>query len=319
MAQQIIYIEGKGFIPIQSGQSVQEAIAAADSGGSRTETTPQPQTEKPSGARGAVGAVLDAGVGAAKGLGESAFNLGRIAKGIPLVPGLPQVTGMDATVGGLGNALAELVYGPSGQTADQAFSEVPPELEAQGTGEKVGKTLEQVIEFLLPAGKVGPLGRLSADVVGSTPKAAGAVRRGLSNLAWKGAPIADDAFGAAGVAALHGDESPQSAAAWSAGGGVGGQALSQIARLLATPFGQQLGPYLAALAAMNAGGGLTQTGVGAGLTGFGLAKAAAQHAITRPGGVGKIRWAAEDLGQRGGTLAAGMADQARTPRRRSEQ
>ncbi len=266
----------------------------------------------------ALDAVGNFGVGAAKGLGESVFNLGASMKDVPsdiLIPGMSAITGRK-TLGDVANWI-----GPEGTNAERAFAQTPPELAAQGRGENVGKTVEQVAEFFLPAGKVGPLARGSANLVGKLPKAAGPVRRMATDAAWKAAPIADDALGAAGVAALHGDESPESAAAWSAGGGAAGQGMSQLARLLSTPTGAKLGPLLAAIAAMTGieslGAGVGGT-MGAGLGTFGMARSIANSALRKPGAVGKLRWASEDIGQKAGTLGAGAADQLRATRRRSQ-
>lgn len=255
----------------------------------------------------ALSALGDAGTGAVKGLGKSVVNLGGA---------------VNSVTEPIGNAIADLFGLPGHIDSSGDFAGAEAAMAPANKAESIGQTVEQIAEFLIPAGKVGPLSRGAANMVGKLSKASGPVRRMATDAAWKAAPIAENALGAGTVAAVHGDETPESAAMWSAGGGATGQALSQAARLLATPLGQKLGPYLAAIAAMSAAGGLTGPltagGIGAGMTGFGLANQVARSALRRPGAIGKLRWAAEDLGQQGGTLAAGVADQSRTPRRRSE-
>lgn len=258
----------------------------------------------------AVNGVEDFSRGAFKGAGETAFNLGSAVRQIPVV-------------GHVTDALAKLV-GPEGTDPEQAFAQVPQELEAKNSAENAGKIVEQLAEFFVPAGKVGVAAQgLSGatDLVLKLPKAASTARRVATNGAWKGSKIAGDALAAGGVSALHGDDDPQYAAAGQAGGAVAGLSAAQLAKLLSTKAGQQLGPLLAAIAAMSTiegvGGGLSGT-MGAGMGTFSVARSLAKRALNNPGAVGKLGWAAEQGGEKLGTVAAGATDQSRKTRRRSE-
>jgi hypothetical protein len=263
---------------------------------------------------GAINMAEDFSRGAFKGAGESAFHLGSAVRQIP---GIGHAT----------DALAKLV-GPEGTNPEQAFAQVPQELEAQNSAENAGKIIEQIAEFFLPAGKAGVAAQgLSGatDLVLKLPKAASTARRMATNAAWKGSKVAGDALSAGAVSALHGDDDPQYAAAGSAGGALTGKGAAELAKLLSTKTGQQLGPIIAAMAAMGGLGALSGGTLGAGFGALGgqqlatntVFRAAARRMLQAPGAVGRAGWAAEQGGEKLGTAAAGVIDQARKTKRRS--
>lgn len=313
--QRVVYVEGIGPITVEDGQTVADAITASGRKPSEAErTSPPPPEQRDPSLMGMIGRAVDTGEdfsrGAFKGAGESAFRLGGAVRQIP---GIGHAT----------DAIAKLV-GPSGTNPEQAFAQVPQELEAKNSAENAGKIIEQIAEFFLPAGKAGVAAQgLSGatDLFLGMPKAAGAVRRMATNTAMPAAKIAGDALAAGGVSALHGDDNPQYAAAGSAAGGAGGQGVAQLAKLLSTKTGQQLAPLLAAIAAMttmeSVGGGLSGT-LGGGLGAFSVARSIAKRALNSPGAVGRLGWAAEQGGEKAGTLAAGAVDQSRKTKRRSD-
>lgn len=105
----------------------------------------------------AADAVVDAGIGAAKGVGNTAFGLGKIVRD----------------------------YTPVGRISDAilpgAFDQKPPEIVPQGTAQNVGYGAEQLGEFFLPTGAAGKIGK-AAEVAkaggltlaqGGSPAAAG--------------------------------------------------------------------------------------------------------------------------------------------------
>lgn len=90
---------------------------------------------------GVSGAVVDAGIGALKGVGNTAFGLGKLVRD----------------------------YTPIGRISDAimpgAFDQRPDEITPQNTAQRVGFTAEQVGEFFVPGG--------SASKLAQVPKAAG--------------------------------------------------------------------------------------------------------------------------------------------------
>lgn len=261
-------------------------------------------------AKSALGFGGDVLTGAAKGAGETVFNLGNAVHSIP---GLGNLTDM----------VAEMV-GPKGTNAQQAFAQVPEDLAANTTGEKLGKAGERIAEFILPSQAEFSAGNLMArpalNAWLKTSQKAQPVLSAALTAAEKGLNIAGDAGMSALVGAAQGGD-PETAAKWSAGGDVGGQVASQLLRTLNTKTGQQLGPLLAAIAAMkameSAGGGISGT-LGGGLGGFSVARSIAKNMINKPGAVRRIRDVAELAGNRAGQIGAGITD-ANAPRRRSQQ
>lgn len=325
MAQQIIYVEGLGFIPISEGQTPQEAIALAKQaregrvGAGMGASTPaaapavaDPAAEPEGSAlQSTLGAAKDLALGAGKGLGESVFNLGALMKDAPtdlLVPGLSSVTSMK-TLGDVANRI-----GPQGTNADQAFAQTPPELEAEGGWQQGGKLLEQLAEFFIPSGKVGPLAHGAANLVTGTSKASGPVRRAVSDAAWKLAPAGDEAIGAGAVALAHGDENPQHAMLGSAGGNLVGQAAAQGTKLLRSDVAQQIASLLAATSAGNIASALGADAFNSGASGLGtyaVTRGLARRALRNPA---QLQWMLEELGRRGGALSAGVVDAIRANR-----
>lgn len=257
--------------------------------------------------KGVAGFGGDLLTGAAKGAGNTAFNLGSAVR---MIPGIGHAT----------DALAK-AFGPEGTNPEQAFARTPADLEATNNTQKVGKFAEQVAEFVLPgkasltAGSYAARPALNAWL-GMSQKARPLASKALQ-LGEKGLNIAGDALMSGAVGAAHGDD-PVNAAEWSAGGSLAGQGLSQLLRTLSTKTGQQIGPLLAAIAAMSAvegaGGGMAGT-LGGGLGGFSVARSIAQRAIGKPGAVRRLRDLAEDMGTKAGLIGAEASS---GPKRRTQ-
>lgn len=239
------------------------------------------ENEPPPGPGGMVRGLGDAmgGVvkGAAKALGESGVEGGALLRKIP---GVNEVSAM--------------------------FPEVNVDLERHGKAENFGAGAERLGEFMGAGG---------AATKGATSLAASRVPASM----W---PIVDalvrslaGGASAAGVGALHGDENLDWEAGLGAAGPLVGEAASQFAPLIKTDLVQQIGPYLAALAATHVSGGLSELGLAGGLSGFGLAKLLAKKAMTSPSAVPTARRALQVGGALAGRTAAAAAS-SQQPKRR---
>ncbi len=313
---QMIYVEGKGFVPVAKGQTVQQAIAAKNAPPTQAAAPASSGTTSPT---SGFGAAMDAGEGFARGVGKgagsTAFHLGDIMRYTPsdlLFPGLSMLTGAK-TVGDIGGKIG-------GMSSDQAFAQEPEDIQAHGTAENVGKTLEQIAEFFLPAGKVGMAQRGAADLVTEMPKAAGTVRKLATDAAWKAAPVLDNAVTAGATSLAHGEKDPQYAAGASALAGALGIGAGQLTQLLNTPAGRQIIPILVGSGAMKLLSGMgadIATSGGTGLLAGTAARNIARRVLT-PQNAGRMMWAAEGAGSKAGTVAAGAVDQTRRRRREPE-
>lgn len=126
----------------------------------------------------AMGNLRDAGVGAVKGLGQTATNLG---KAVHMIPGVSRA--MDA------------IYGQPG-ISGASMGEADRVLTPSNTAEQVGKFGEQAAELLLPAGAIRRAGVKAAEVIGPRlPQIARAVPN-----------VAVQAAGGAGMAAAQGGD-----------------------------------------------------------------------------------------------------------------
>lgn len=289
-------------------------------GGARPPLTPPPSPAtqpQPQGITGMADAGEGLARGALKGVGETAFHLGDLARHIPsdlFFPGLSTLTGA-TSIGDVGGQIG-------GMSADQAFAQVPEDLIAKGGGEKTGKALEQIAEFFLPAGKVGMAQRGASSLVTHLPKAAGTVRRLATDAAWKAAPVIDDALSAAGTAMSHGEDWSGAANA-AAGSGLthgAGIGVGQLTKLLATKAGRQLAPLIAAILGMKGAAVLGADIAGTGAAGW-AANAAARNLTRRvlsPSNQGRLMWGAESVGQRAAPVAAGVVDNSRQETRRRQ-
>jgi hypothetical protein len=134
----------------------------------------------------AASTLSDVGIGALKGAGDTATNLGAL---VHKIPGVDQAT----------DALWNLPPGGS----QQAFVDTRKDLESSNTAQKVGKFIEQGAELIAPAGEIGKLGK-AAQVASKLGPYASAIPR-----------IAVEAAGGAGMAAAQGG-SPTTGAAFGA-------------------------------------------------------------------------------------------------------
>lgn len=257
---------------------------------------------------GSIGKAIDVGedvaTGVVKGAGQTAFNLGNLVHSIPGIG--------DAT-----DALAKL-FGGAGTDPDQAFAQTPQDLQPTNTAQAFGKGAEQIGEFFIPAGKVGMASRGAADLVGKLPKAAGTVRKAATDLAWKGAPVVDNALSTGAVAAAHGDEDPQYAAGTQALLQSLGIGAGQASKLLGTMAGKQYAPILAGVALfklISALGGDIGTSAASGLAANQATRTIARRYLSQPGAQGKMLFGAERAGEKLGTAGAGIVDETRRRRR----
>ena len=197
--------------------------------------------------RGLLSALSDAGVGAMKGAGETAVNLGSM---VNKVPGVGDVTQ------GLGNALGGLYgtmkYGTAAGPADRSSfdtvrrSDTTPTNAAQSTG----KTIEQIGEFFVP-GSAATKALKSASVA-SVPATAWPMMSALLEAAGEGGT-------AAAVSSMHGEENPDTEAGLAAGTSLASNALAPgAAKLLEviarSPLLKGLVPILAGGAALSSFG-----------------------------------------------------------------
>jgi hypothetical protein len=260
--------------------------------------------------------------GVAKGAGESAFNLGNAVNSTPI---LGDITG----------ALAKLV-GPEGTDPDAAFSKTPDVLKAKTGAEDLGKSVEQMAEFFLPTGpgskilsKFAPklaqiantgfrgagmeaAASAAVPVANAIPKATGALNKAIPVVG----KMAGDGAQAAGTAALHGDENPEIPGLIGAAAPAMGAAGKGVAGLLATPFGRQVGPYIAAILAMQGLGGATGAGLSGSMGAFALSKAGANQLLKKPQTIPSLRRIAGRGAESATTATAGAYDHIR--RRRLE-
>jgi hypothetical protein len=98
----------------------------------------------------------DVAIGALKGAGSTATNLGNIVAHVPVVG--PALT---ATGNALGGAVGRAVYGEASApvTADQATKAAREVTTATNTAQSIGKGAEQIAETLVPAGAVSAAGK----------------------------------------------------------------------------------------------------------------------------------------------------------------
>lgn len=239
------------------------------------------QAEPPPGpggmVRGLGNAIEGTVVGAAKALGQSGVEGGALLRKIPGVDEL-----------------------------SSHFPEVNVDLERHGKAEEFGAGAERVGEFLGAGG---------AATKGATSLAASRVPASM----W---PMVDalvrslaGGASAAGVGALHGDDNLDTTAMLGAAGPLAGEAASQFAPLVKTKFVQQVGPYLTALLMSKMSGGLSESGLGAGLGAFGLSRMLARQAMTSPNAVPMTRRALQVGGALSGRTAAAAAS-ANQPKRK---
>lgn len=239
--------------------------------------------------------------GIGKGAGETAFNLGSLVHKTPLL-------------GQLTDALAKAV-GPEGTDPNAAFSKLPDQLEAKNTAEKLGKGAEQIGEFFIPAGPA----RLEAieQIVKRLPNVMSPATAKMAN---KAAALAGRTLGEAGSSAaiskLHGGEDTGTEAMLAGSGPLLAEGWGNVAgSVMKSPLGRRVLPYLGAATAMNALGGVTGEGVGAGLAGFGLIRGILDHLTRNPQALPFVQRGGRRLIESGARAAAGVVDQT-TPKRR---
>ncbi len=316
--EQIIYVEGQGFVPIKQGQTVQQAVAAKQAQPADISMSMKGESSAPAG-KSALQHTEDFVTGAAKGVGDTAGNLGNAVHSIPILGNITDFLATHAAAPIIGKLTGQDTSGTNPGASFKGW-DAAMEPAKNNTGEHVGKLIEQVLEFFLPGGKAGTAAQAASgatDAVLNLPKAAGPVRRALTDMAFKGSRMAGDAAAAGAVSAAHGDKDPQYAAAGQLGGSLLGEGASQFTKLLASKSGQDIGPYIAGMLAMAASHGLgPEVAGGAGLGTFGLSRMLARRALRAPGAVGKLGWMAEQGGDTLGKVAAGGIDQARAPQRR---
>lgn len=246
---------------------------------SPTGATPsQPQPGQPEQTQAAwIKQVLDdLGTGVAKGGGETAVNLGKV---VHATPGL----------GSLTDALAKLV-GPEGTDPNAAFAQSTDQmgLGADNATQGVGKFAEQIMELMATAPVAGGAASSAAHVPYSvqpllknlvTPSR---IVKTLSQALGEGAIGGADAM-------LHNDESPGHSAGMMAAAPIAGESIAAAAPLLKNPNIQKVLAYLAAIAGMKVGGGISEGGIAGGMGAFGLSKMFANQMMRSPTAVDTVQ------------------------------
>lgn len=261
----------------------------------------QPVGAQPQG-HSTTGMFGDVLTGIGKGAGQTAFNLGNLVHKTPLL-------------GQLTDKLATLV-GPEGTDPEAAFSKNPQELEATNTAQKVGKVGEQVGEFFIPASAsrlatVKGLVKLIPDT--ASPQAMALANKMLAQVG----RVLGEAGSAAGVSAVHGDETPEKSAEIAGGTTAAGAALGATAKaLLKTTVGRELAPYLTAIAAMNIVSPFTPGGMASTVGAFGLTRSMANRAFRSPKLRTQIGTRIAQGASKLGEAAAGAESEYRVPQRR---
>lgn len=253
-------------------------------------------------------AVGDVGLGALKGLGESVFKGGQLVHRTPIL-------------GNVTDAIAKLL-GPEGTDPDQAFAQMPPELASTSTAQHLGKFGEQVAEI----GLLGKPARMAAigGLVKAIPNSASPATMQVLNqvAAILGRSIGEG--GAAGLSALaHEDPNPERAALIGASGPVAGAALGKAtdfaAQAMNTKLGAEILPLLVAGTAMQAAGGLTPGGLGAGLGTWGTMRAGARQVLTDPQLTKKVKAIEQLVSLAAARSGAAASTQLGVDRRQSRQ
>ena len=261
--------------------------------------------------------------GVVKGAGETAFKAGSVVHNTPGVGDLTDLLSrmVAPTIGYAMNGMQSPDQGADAffkSNPDAAFSQTPRELEANGTAEAVGKGLEQAGEFFIPAGptRMAAIERLVKFIPNATPAVQMKILNKLAALTGR---VAGEGASATGVAALHGDEDPQTegkAAAIATGTGEG---LAGLMNVLKTQAGKKLGPFFAAMTAMNAGSKVLPKGLGSQMGAFGLLKGGAKSLIEDPGKIRTGQKLVKSGANLGGRATAAGIDHVRLQKRRLKQ
>ena len=253
------------------------------------------------GDRSTIDQVTDVASGVGKGAGETMFNLGKVVHNTP-------------GVGSVTDALARLFGGDP----DATFSGAPVNPLALATGaddisteptttaERVGKVGEQVGEFMIPANatRFATIRKLTQAIPGNlSPQAMKAANK-ITSLVGR---VLGEGASATGVAAVHGDETPESAGMVAGGTTAAGEALSRLVTgLMKTPVGKELLPYLTAIAASQAMP-FSMPGLAAVAGGFGATRFAARQGFKNPKVRAQMGKRIAQGGRGVGRVAAGVA------------
>lgn len=255
--------------------------------------------------RSTVDTLIDVGRGVAKGAGQTAFNLGNLVHKTPLL-------------GDLTDILARIA-GSEDTSPDAAFAQTPDVLEAKSGAERFGKGVEQVGEFLLPAGpaRLATIKRLVSMIPNQTPANQ---MRILNKAAALLGRVGGEAGSAAGVSMVHGESNPEIeggiAATAPLVGGAGRAGVQGLSSAMQTKAGRELLPYLAAVLGLNIAGGLTPAGVASSIGAFGIAKHGAQSFLKSPRAINLTKRALGRGLETGTRVGAGVIDVTRARRRR---
>ena len=259
--------------------------------------------------RSTVDALQGVLTGAAKGAGETVFNLGDLVHNTP-------------GVGSVTDALSRVFGGDPEATFDRGEAVNPLALmagaddistEAKTGAERVGKFGEQVGEFMVPAGatRLATIRKLTQAIPDTlSPKAMAAANK-LTSLVGR---VLGEGASATGVAAIHGDKTPESAGAIAGGTTAAGEALSRtMTALMKTPMGRELLPYLTAIAASQIVP-FNMPGLAAVAGGFGLTRSMARRGFANPKVRAQVGKKITQGSRRVGQAAAGAYTESETDR-----
>lgn len=260
----------------------------------------KPVASAPAGSGGMLQTLGDTLTGVLKGAGATAFDLGNLVHSTK--------SGSGMALGDMTDALSKLAYkgylGATGKkddffSADAAFQQPPPGLEAANTAQSVGKGAEQVGEFFIPAGPTKA--KLIERLVQLIPDAASpATAARLNKLLAVVGRVGGEAASAGGVSSLHGAENPTDAALTAGGMTAGGHLLGPAMGVLNTSAAKKVAPILAASAAMRM---LPKASLGGTMGMYGLMKDAATKTMQNPSIL--TRRSLQSAGRYGRAMGAG--------------
>lgn len=257
--------------------------------------------------------------GAGKGAGETIYDLGNLVHKTPvgrvtdalsrLLGGDPEATfGNRALLGFTREDLQRFGVADIAPVNPLALVIGADDIstEARTGAERAGKFVEQVGEFFTPAKatRLATIRKLTQAIPNNLSPKAMQVANKVTALVGR---VLGEGGSAAGVSALHGDETPENAAAIAGGTTGAGEALARtITALMKTPVGKELLPYLTAIAASQMMP-FSMPGLAAVAGGFGATRFAARQGFRNPKVRAQIGKRIAQGGRGAGRVAAGIA------------
>lgn len=242
----------------------------------------------------------DIGVGAAKGAGETMFDMGSAVRSIP---GVGALTDRASDVDKLFSGGMPGVEG-GGPSPSQMFAQTPQDLQAQGWMQKAGKFIEQVGEYAIPAnaarkGAVEGMVRMIPDA--ASPRAMST----LNKVAAQTGRLVGETGSATGVSALHGDEHPERAGAVAGGSQVLGELMAALSKV---PLVRKVAPFVAGGMTSHALNG-ADMGLASMLSLIQMTRQMTREGLSKPGNVNSVAGLIRRAVPRIGRAAAGVTQE----------